>query len=458
MQHGSSWQGTLTALFVTLWAIISLWQGDHHFGLLMLGVLPPALLTTPEYYGTLAAVRRLGKAGVRVAVAHSSSLGIAAFSRYVAERYGCPTTQDSTRFIDWLCSHGRKRKPYVLCATSDDTVWLYARHRDRLSHYYKVSSNSADTIYTLLNKKRLSELCAKVALDTPRVWSPRSEAELAQVAREAPFPLMIKPVTQILFESRSKGVIVRDRRELLERYPRFARQRYGQAITSFDPEVTRPLLQEYFPEAAEGIYNLSGFIAEGGSSFAVRASVKVLQHPRHLGVGLCFEDAPVNDELVQKITALCREVGYSGVFEVEFIRAGGRVMMIDFNPRFYNQMVFDIERGLDLALLSYYSALGDRSTVTQMLESARQAPRQAPRAHLHRLNFEIMLRAQRLSGALSPREEDNWRKWHGLHGKHCTDAAHDPTDWLPGVMDAARNVFGYLRHPRAFIRTIVLNR
>jgi predicted ATP-grasp superfamily ATP-dependent carboligase len=449
----------LATLLATLCVVLT---GSGHIELehelLLLGVMPPALLTTPEYYGTLAAVRRLGRAGVRVAVAHSTSLGVAAFSRYVAERYGCPPTQDSASFIDWLCSHGKTRKPHVLCATSDDTVWLYARHRDRLSRYYKVSPNSVETIYALLNKRRLSELCQRVGIDTPKVWSPESDGDLARVAREAPFPLIIKPVTQILFESRSKGAVVRDRRELLERYPRFARQRYGQAVAAFDPEVSRPLLQEYFPEAAEGIYNLSGFIDESGSSLAVRASVKVLQHPRHLGVGLCFEDAPVSADLVEKIAALCREVGYTGVFEVEFIRAGGRVMMIDFNPRFYNQMVFDIARGLDLALLSYYSSLGDRASVAKVLDSARREPRQGPRAHLHRLNFEIMLRAQRLSGALSQLEERNWRRWHGLHGDRCTDAAHDPSDWLPGVLDAARNVYGYLRHPRAFVRTIVLNR
>jgi D-aspartate ligase len=450
--------GSLVTLVTAVGLVVaSLAEAEIAFPLLLLGVLPPALLTTPEYYGTLAAVRRLGRAGVRVAIAHSKRLGIAAFSRYVAERHGCPPTEESSSFIDWLCNHGKTRKPHVLCATSDDTVWLYARYRERLSRYYRLSPNSAETIYTLLNKRRLADACQRVGLDTPKVWAPESESDLASVAREAPFPIMIKPVTQILFESRSKGAVVRDRKELVERYRRFSRQRYGQAIRAFDPHVNRPLLQEYFPEAAEGIYNLSGFIEEGARSLAVRASVKVLQHPRHLGVGLCFEDAPVKPELVDKIAALCREVGYSGVFEVEFIRAGGRTMMIDFNPRFYNQMVFDIARGLDLALLSYYSALGDQASVQKMLDSARKESH-GPRAHLHRLNFEIMLRAQRLSGALSRLEEHQWRRWQGLHGESCTDAAHDPSDWLPGVMDAARNVYGYLRHPRAFIRTIVLNR
>ena len=385
-------------------------------------------------------------------------LGMAAFSRYAAERHGCPPTRDSRSFVDWLYRYGVRRKPHVLCATSDDTAWLYARHRETLARVFRIGSPSVETMYTLLNKRRLVERCSSLGIDTPRAWFPESSAELAAVAAELPYPVMIKPVTQILFESHCKGVIVRDREELAAQFKRFSRLRYGRAIIEFDPTVTRPFLQEYFAEAADGIYNVSGFIDRSGKSVAVRASVKVLQHPRQIGVGLCFERAPLRQELVNKVTALCRSVGYHGVFEVEFIQTAGRFLLIDFNPRFYNQMAFDVERGLDVALLSYFSALGDDSRVEELLRSSRDEPGHGPRVHLHRFNFEIMMRAQGLSGALSGGERRSWRSWYSQHSDCSTDATLDRFDWVPAVLDAARNVYGYLRHPRAFVRTIVLNR
>jgi hypothetical protein len=168
--------------------------------------------------------------------------------------------------------------------------------------------------------------------------------------------------------------------------------------------------------------------------------------------------APLRHDLVEQVTRLCRSVGYHGVFEVEFIQSRGRSLLIDFNPRFYNQMAFDMERGLDMALLAYYSALGDDAWVSDVLLASRNEPRHAPREHLHRLNFEIMLRAQQLSGVLSGSEQELWRAWCSRHSGCSTDAALDRLDWLPGVMDAVRSVYGYLRHPRAFVRTIVMNR
>ena len=423
----------------------------------MTATLPPALLTTPEYYGTLAAVRRLGRAGVKVAIA-GSTRGIAAFSRYAAERHDCPPTRESQRFIDWLCRYGAARKHHVLCATSDDTAWLYARHRDRLARVFEIGGPSVETMYALLNKRLLFERCSSLGIDVPRAWFPESLLDVLDLAPELPYPVMIKPATQILFESRTKGVVVRDPQELHVQLQLFRRHLHGRAITEYDPRVTWPCLQEYFAEAAQSIYNLSGFIDRSGKSVAVRASTKVLQHPRQIGVGLCFEKAPIRQELVANVAALCRSVDYHGVFEVEFIRTGDRFLLIDFNPRFYNQMAFDIERGLDMALLSYYSALGDDARVKEVLVASRNERSHGPRVHLHRLNFEIMLRAQRFSGALTDREQERWRAWHSLHAERSTDAAHDPLDWLPGMLDATRNIYGYLRHPRAFIRTIVMNR
>ena len=154
---------------------------------------------------------------------------------------------------------------------------------------------------------------------------------------------------------------------------------------------------------------------------------------------------------------MSKPVGFSGVFEAEFIETGNEAVLIDFNPRFYNQMAFDIARGLPLPLLAYYEAIGDTGRFDALCESTGGPPPPRGRVFVDLISLRVLLSMQRLSGALSRLEERNWRRWHGLHGDRCTDAAHDPADWLPGVMDAARNVYGYLRHPRAFVRTIVLN-
>jgi hypothetical protein len=55
---------------------------------------------------------------------------------------------------------------------------------------------------------------------------------------------------------------------------------------------------------------------------------------------------------------------------LEFIRAGGKQLLIDFNPRFYSQMGFDIARGSPLPLLVYEAACGHEA---QLAEVSREA-------------------------------------------------------------------------------------
>ena len=53
---------------------------------------------------------------------------------------------------------------------------------------------------------------------------------------------------------------------------------------------------------------------------AARGAKKVLQRMPPVGIGVCFEAVPLDDILVEAIRRLCREVGYFGVFEIEFLR------------------------------------------------------------------------------------------------------------------------------------------
>ena len=72
-----------------------------------------------------------------------------------------------------------------------------------------------------------------------------------------------------------------------------------------------------------------------------------------IALALLKRNVPVDAELAEKVRQLCVKLGYFGSFEVEFIRAGGRQLLIDFNPRFYSQMGFDIARGMPLPLFVY---------------------------------------------------------------------------------------------------------
>ena len=419
----------------------------------------PFLLTMADYYGTLAAVRCLGRAGIPVTVAEGRWLAPARWSRFVTQRVACPSVSDTEAFLEWLLRFGEQQPGHVLYPTSDELAWLFALHREALSRNFQLYQPPFESLYGLLNKRHLLEACQAVGIEAPRTYFPTSDAELVQVAREAGFPVLIKPQTQILFESHVKGAQVESASALVSRYREFVRKnRYGAELLARDPGVVHPMVQAFHPEAAQDIYSLSGFVDESGTLSGLRAAIKVLQRPRKLGIGLCFEHAEVEPALAEKLVALCQHVWYHGIFEVEFIRVGEAFLLIDFNPRFYSQMGFEIARGLPLPVLVWLAATGNREALGQALEiSASWAPGGRP-VYSHRFILEVLLRAQGLSGKLSATEVSYWRSWYARAEGQRTDAVLDAADLVPSLVDAVVQLKGYARHPRSFLRSMVLDR
>ncbi|MGC4121425.1 MAG: carbamoyl-phosphate synthase [Myxococcales bacterium] len=420
----------------------------------------PVLLTAGNYYGTLAAVRCLGRRGVPVTMAESKLLAPARWSRFVTRQVRCPDLGDAHEFLRWAVRFGEANPGHVLYPTTDDLAWLFARHRAELGRHFALVSPSLEAVYALLDKKRLHAAAAQAGIDTPRSWFPRSTDDLAAIAAQARFPLLVKPRTQVLFESHSKGARAESAGELASKWRAFAASnRCAPALLEQDPDAGTPILQELHAEAEQGIYSLSGFVDETGELFVCRASTKVLQRPRKLGIGLCFEEAPVDAPLAERLRRMCLALGYHGVFEAEFIATGDRKLLIDFNPRLYSQMAFDIDRGMPLPLFAYLAATGDREALKAEVEHAqlREARSQPARAYTHHFIFEVLLRGQGASGRLTRDEVRTWRRWLQDHGAWTTDAVADPDDGLPALVDVAQHLAGYARHPRAFVRSMILD-
>ncbi len=419
----------------------------------------PVLLTTASYYGTLAAARCYGRAGIPVTVGEEELLAVARWSRYVTRTTRCPPLHEVDAYVEWLARFGAENPGTFLYPTSDEHAWLFSLYRERLAGHFRMYQPDASAVYTLLNKRLLHAACARLGISTPETWWPESDAELEEISRRASWPVLIKPQTQLFLESHSKGRKVGDAASLRVEYADFvARNRYGAFMLRHDPTVIRPMIQAYRPEAAENTYSLTGFIDESGAMSTFRGAVKILQRPRNLGIGLCFEESPVNAALAERVVALCREVGYFGVFEIEFIRTGDDFLLIDFNPRFYSQMAFEVDRGMPLPLLAWTAAGGDRRALEEAVARSNAWHSPGGLGYCHRFIFEVMLRGQKLSGALSDEEARRWREWFEARQPHLTDAVLDADDRAPWILDWMSHVWRYARHPRAFLHTMILNR
>ncbi len=408
------------------------------------------LLTMGNYLGTLAAVRDLGSHGIPVVVADSQECSLAAVSRYVSRFEKAPSLKNLEVFVQWLIEFGRKNPGYVLYPTSDEICLIIAHNYQELSKYYYLCQDPTANPYLLLNKEKLSQLCQILEIDYPKTWFPASRQERYELADAVRYPVLVKPKTQAGMSIPMKGKVCQSKQQLIDVLSKFDKSsKYKGEALQYDPSLSNLVVQEFHPEAAENIYSLAGFFDSQNNVYVLRASEKVLQQPVKIGVGICFESREVYDKLAQQLRRLLEKVSYRGAFEAEFIhlKQENRFLLIDLNPRFYGQMGFEIARGLPMARLCYFAAIGAHKEVRELSESALQWDHK--RLYKYRalplLNF--FATTQWIGGSMSKDRRQFWLEWAKTGS--CYDPIYDSEDSKPGWVFFWQGWMDFLRHPRS---------
>jgi D-aspartate ligase len=409
------------------------------------------MLATAGAGGTIAAVRNLGASGVDVEVISSERLAAAAWSRYTKRTYCAPAESNAEQFLKRLLAIGESSPGRILLPTSDATAWIYAENALLLERHFRLYHPPIATLRRILNKKLFEEAAHSIGLPVLPSWDPSSLDELAALAPNLPFPILIKPRTHVHRLRNDKGVVVASPRELIRQYRRFAdREQERKADNPLLPDARRPILQSFIRVGGEGVLSITGFIDRTGGLFVTRASKKVFQRSQPVGVGVCFEAQPCPKELPDVVRRLCQELGYFGLFEVEFLRHEHNWAAIDFNPRMYSQVGMDICRGMPLPLLACLDAAGDYASLCK--EVAKAQARDDDRVVFRdRFTLRAILLAQLLTTRMSSEELSKWRGWMKQHADHAVDFAADRDDRMPGIVHVFSELYLGLKSVPRFI-------
>src|SRR5437867_1163334 len=176
----------------------------------------PAAVLDVGWVNGLAAIRSLGRAGIRVlAVDHRpSALGFR--SRY-AERFLSPDPhQDETRFVAFVRALGQ----VVVFPTHDEQLNLIARHLGDLD--VLAPFPAWDILERVQSKRVQLEEAEAAGVDIPRTAYPGTVEEAGAAAKELGFPLLVKPEHPIGFKQRFRRQAFRceNQVELAEAYER----------------------------------------------------------------------------------------------------------------------------------------------------------------------------------------------------------------------------------------------
>jgi predicted ATP-grasp superfamily ATP-dependent carboligase len=409
--------------------------------------------------GVLAALRDLRRAGIEAICGPPSLTSPLRPSR--AASWGRPQLPSSGKQEDafqWLLGASQPGSMTALIPAPDDLVWLAAERQAELCERYQLYYPAGKVVYSLLHKQRLHEAAAASGVATPPSWFPADREEAESIARRVAVPLVLKPKTHIGIRGWTKGAISKSWQALPPVYERVSRQlRYDPHVLARDPALKVPFLQRYYPGAGASVYNLYGFIDTTGDLDGFSASRKVLQYPRKLGVGVCFEAAPVSKELAARLAGMLHAVGYYGMFEAEFIDRDGELLLIDFNPRLFQSVGFTIARGLRLPLIWYLAANGDWAGVEEQLAPSRgfEDGSGQPSRWVHRVALETMVATRLATFRMGPGEAKTWLSWLTDKRSRTMDAAWTKDDPWPGRLNGLQHLAMFARDPKYLYGTFV---
>ncbi len=192
------------------------------------------------------------------------------------------------------------------------------------------------------DKGSLAAFATERGIACPATFFPRGPADAAAMARELPYPVLVKP----RHSSGGRGIV------RVECAADFAA-----AYARVHARSAAPIVQECLPPGGEalGVAVLMNFASEPKASFAYR---RLREYPIAGGPSTLRESI-WNPELQARAERLLASLGWTGVAMVEFKvdPRDGDPKLLEVNPRFWGSLHHAIVCGVDFPFLVYRLAM-----------------------------------------------------------------------------------------------------
>lgn len=309
-----------------------------------------ALVVGGDYQG-LGIVRSLGRRGFPVCVVDDEP-SIARFSRYATKGLRVRNLRDEDSAVETILDVGRRLglRGWVLFATRDEIVAALSRARDRLGAFFRVPTPAWETVRYASDKRLTYALADRLGIPAPRTWYPEAVDELDAIEPER-WPLLVKPAIKehFIYRTRVKGWIVRNRRDLHERF--------------LDAAAILPrgevMVQDMIPGNGLTQYSYCTFFKQG-RPFGRMVVRRRRQRPTDLGRSSTFVETVEATDVVEPSERFLQAIDYYGLAELEYKldEADGRYKLLDVNARTWGYHAVGRVAGVDFPLLVHLDQLG----------------------------------------------------------------------------------------------------
>jgi len=308
-----------------------------------------AVVVGGEHPG-LGVVRSLGQRGIPVVVIDDQQC-VSRFSKYSTRTVLVENLLDERKAVDAVLEVGRRYnlRGWVLFPTRDETVAAFARYRDELAAFFRVTTPAWPSTEWAWDKKKTYQLAEKLNIPCPKTWNPRNLQELDELVPH--LPLAIKPAVKenFFYATGAKAWRAETPAELREMYSKAAAQ----------IRVEEILVQQIIPGDGQCQVSYCAFFRDGKAHNVLLAR-RLRQHPREFGRAATYVETielPAIEELSERFL---RAIDFYGIVEVEFKQdpRDGEYKLLDVNARTWGFHALGSAAGIDFPYLLFADQMG----------------------------------------------------------------------------------------------------
>jgi D-aspartate ligase len=297
----------------------------------------------------LAAIRSLGRHGLRVVALDHRPYALGFRSRYAEPHLAPDPLDDEAGFVEAIRAIAAETGDVLpVFPTHDEHLNAIARHADVLGERYRFPFPSWEVLEKIQSKRHQLETAEAVGVPVPRTFHPRSAEEARAAGEAVGFPLVVKPSANVGFRRSQKRQLFRceTAAELEEAYELAAPH--------------EPMVQEFIPGTPEDMYTLGSYLDRDGQALGLFSGRKLSQTRGFMGSARVGEALWV-EEVVEQGLALLRALGFHGISQVEVMRdpRDGDYKLLEVNPRLWQWHGLAAACGVDLPWIAYRDLVGD---------------------------------------------------------------------------------------------------
>ena len=286
-----------------------------------------AIITDIHYRMSLALIRDLAQAGVRVICCEKSGAAapLGFRSKYPALRVSLPKEGWLDALFDLCARTAREEgaRPALLPVGAATLAALApAPVRERFAPVCGLCIPTPEQLDTFNSKAAVAALAGRLSIPVPRAFSLEEGETVEEFAARLSYPCVVKPLCgeKLGLTAADRYRIVHNGAELAQSYPHFL-------TLAGEP----PLVQEFLPGGGLGC----SVLAWEGQAVASICHRRVREYPVSGGPSACC-DCVDRPDLVEYAAALVKETDYSGLAMFEFKEdKEGNPRLLEVNPRIW---------------------------------------------------------------------------------------------------------------------------